>query len=104
LWTGDAPALDRRWTILGLVAGFGILARVDVVLLVGVIVLFVLVQHGIRRAARVAIATAAVIAPWWIWCTVNLGTPLPTSGAAVHRQPFVAPWAARIVSIVSGAV
>lgn len=100
----DAPGAANRWLALGVVAGLALLARVDAAILVAVVLAFVAVSHGLRRATTVAVVAGLVGAPWWLWCTFQFGSPIPTSGMAIHRQPFVAPWAGRIVSVAAGAV
>ena len=51
-----------------------------------------------------AIAGAVVVAPWWIWCTVQFGTPIPTSGSAAHDLAPLRPFAREGLAQVAGAV
>ena len=51
-----------------------------------------------------AIAGAVVLAPWWIWCTITFGTPIPTSGSAAHDLAPLRPFAREGMAQVAGAV
>jgi hypothetical protein len=83
MWANDAPSA-RRWATVGAVAALAALARIDALLLVGLLVV-VQCRHGPRRQLASAAAAFVVVAgPWWVWCTVALGTPVPTSGPAAH--------------------
>ncbi len=100
----DRRDSTRRWIVLGVLAGLAVLARVDALILIACIVLFEGRQMLTRHAAFAAASCAAVLAPWWIWCIVHFGSPIPASGTAVRRHPFIAPWAARILSVAVGSV
>ena len=100
---------DRRersssWAVLGVVAGLTVLARVDAVILIAALALIEARALVTRRAALAAASGAAVLAPWWIWCWAHFGSPIPGSGSAVRRHPFIAPWAERILSVAAGSV
>jgi len=45
-----------------------------------------------------------VLAPWWLWCTLQFGTPVPTSGRAAHDLAPVRPFAREGMAHVAGAV
>jgi hypothetical protein len=76
LW--DRRAAPAR---VGLALGLAFLARVDAVVLAGVLGVLALRTSGWKRASQMAAAFAVVVAPWVVWSTVRFGTPLPESGA-----------------------
>ena len=88
IWVNDRPS-GACWVAVGVVAGLAALARIDTLILV-VLLLAVQLWRGPRRQLGIAaVAAAVVVGPWWIWCTIELGSPLPSSGAAAHRLlPF----------------
>ena len=67
----------RRAVVTGVVAGLAVLARVDIALLVALLGGLQLWRGPRRLLVPGAIAGAVVVAPWWIWCTVQFGTPDP---------------------------
>lgn len=76
-----------RWAVLtGLLAGLAILARLEIALVVATILALVAVfqQGAARWRAPLAAAgvAAAVVAPWFIWSAVAVGTPMPVSASA----------------------
>jgi hypothetical protein len=103
IWANDAPS-PRRWAAVGAVAALAALARIDALLLVG---LLVAVQYwrGPRRQLISAAAAFVVVAgPWWVWCTVALGTPVPTSGPAAHKLAPYPSFSKTTTSLAVGAV
>jgi hypothetical protein len=86
------------------VAGLAVLARVDVALLVALLATLQLWRGPRRLLLPGTIAGAVVVAPWWIWCTVQFGTPVPTSGSAAHRLAPLQPFAREGLAQVAGAV
>ncbi|MGZ4691407.1 MAG: glycosyltransferase family 39 protein, partial [Acidimicrobiia bacterium] len=67
----------RHWIVVGVVAGLAVLARIDslaLVALLGALQLWRGTRPGLRPAA---IAGAIVLAPWFGWCAVTFGTPIP---------------------------
>lgn len=105
VWLRAEDTEDRgRWIAVGAVAGLAVLARIDIALLV-VILAGLQVWRGPRRGLLTgAAAGAVVVAPWWIWCTIELGTPIPTSGSAAHDLATVAPFSRDAFAQVTGAV
>lgn len=103
IWANDT-ASTRRAVVTGVVAGLAVLARVDVALLVALLGALQLWRGPRRLLVPGAIAGAVVVAPWWIWCTVQFGTPVPTSGSAAHRLAPVTPFAREGLAQVAGAV
>jgi 4-amino-4-deoxy-L-arabinose transferase-like glycosyltransferase len=103
IWMNDA-ASTRRAVLVGVVAALALLARVDVALLVALLVALQLWRGPRRLLLPSAIAGAVVVAPWWIWCTVQFGTPVPTSGEAAHRMAAVSPFSQQAFAQVAGAV
>lgn len=68
-------AVEQRPIAFGVVAGAGLLARVDIVIFVAVLVLGVL---SLRRALlRITLAMAAVSGPWFIWSWLRFGSAIP---------------------------
>ena len=74
-----------RLILLGALCGLALLARIDTAFLVLLIGLLALSRVGFGRAAMVAAVATAVVLPWWVWCQINFGTPIPESGRAVHQ-------------------
>jgi hypothetical protein len=103
IWANDA-ATTRRAVVTGAIAGLAVLARIDVALLVALLALLQLWRGPRRLLVPGAIAGAVVVAPWWIWCTVQFGTPIPTSGSAAHDLAPLRPFAREGLAQVAGAV
>lgn len=103
IWANDRPS-TRRWAVVGVIAGLAVLARVDALLLVGLLALVQLWRGPRRALVPASIAGVITLAPWWGWCTVNLGTPIPTSGSALHRLATYGPFAPHNLARVAGAV
>jgi hypothetical protein len=103
MWANDGASTTRA-AATGVVAGLAVLARVDVALLVALLALLQLWRGPRRLLVPGAIAGAVVVAPWWIWCTVQFGTPIPTSGSAAHELATVRPFAREGLAQVAGAV
>ncbi|MEX0786782.1 MAG: glycosyltransferase family 39 protein [Dehalococcoidia bacterium] len=83
-----APRDDwMRWSVLtGALAGLTMLARLDSgVVVVCLLGLIALQQRGARRwqAPGIALGVAAVVvAPWFLWSLIAVGTWIPVSGEA----------------------
>ena len=94
------------WVLAGAVAGLAVLARVDVLLLVALLGAWQLWRGPRHVLLPAGIAALVVLAPWWIYCTVQFGTPVPTSGRAEHAlaplQPFELRGFAQIAGVVAG--
>ena len=103
IWANDT-ATTRRAVVTGVVAGLAVLARVDIALLVALLAALQLWRGPRRLLVPGAIAGAVVVAPWWIWCTVQFGTPIPTSGSAAHDLAPLQPFAREGLAQVAGAV
>ena len=103
IWANDTVS-TRRAVATGAVAGLAVLARVDVALLVALLALLQLWRGPRRLLVPGAIAGAVVVAPWWIWCTAQFGTPIPTSGPAAHDLAPLQPFAREGLAQVAGAV
>jgi len=103
IWANDAPSTTRA-AVTGVVAGLAVLARVDVAFLVVLLGALQLWRGPRRLLVPGSIAGAVVVAPWWIWCTVQFGTPVPTSGAAAHHLAPLPPFAREGLAQVAGAV
>jgi hypothetical protein len=103
IWANDRPA-TRRWVVVGVISGLAVLARVDALLLVALLAL-VQVWRGPRNVlAPASIAAGLTLAPWWAWCVAEFGTPLPTSGAALHKLATYAPFSQHNLALTAGAV
>jgi hypothetical protein len=82
------PPLLRHWSVLGLLAGLSILARIDNAFLVAVLVLWLL--PGVVRTRDVkpflvfGFSALMAIAPWLIYSGVYTGSLYPVSGTAVR--------------------
>jgi hypothetical protein len=103
MWANEELG-TKRAVIMGAVAGLAVLARVDLLLLVGLLVALQLWRGPRRPLLPAALAGAAVVAPWWIWCTVEFGTPVPTSGPAAHNLAPLRPFSHEAFAQVAGAV
>ena len=103
IWANDTGS-TRRAVVTGVVAGLAVLARVDIALLILLLGGLQLWRGPRRLLVPGAIAGAVVVAPWWIWCTVQFGTPIPTSGEAAHRLALVEPYSRESLAQVAGAV
>jgi len=94
------------WVLAGAVAGLAVLARVDVLLLVALLATWQLWRGPRRVLLPAGLAAVTVLAPWWIYCTVQFGTPVPSSGRAEHAlaplQPFELRGFAQIAGVVAG--
>jgi len=78
------PAWD--YLCLGALAGLMTLARTDAIFLaalIGVALLWRGRQAMLGRLAIAAAAGAAVLAPWFLWSWLTLGTPWQSSGSAM---------------------
>ncbi len=103
IWANDTGS-TRRAVVTGVVAGLAVLARVDIALLILLLGGLQLWRGPRKLLVPGAIAGAVVVAPWWIWCTVQFGTPIPTSGEAAHRLALVQPYSRESLAQVAGAV
>jgi hypothetical protein len=103
MWANDTASTGRA-VLTGVVAGLAVLARVDIAFLVVALGALQLWRGPRRLLVPGGIAGAVVVAPWWIWCTVEFGTPVPASGAAAHRLAPVAPYSRQALAQVTGAV
>jgi hypothetical protein len=103
IWANDRSSV-LRWAAVGVVAGLSVLARVDALLLIGLLVLVQLWRGPRRALAPAGLAGAVVLAPWWIWCARTFGTPLPTSGSAAHHLLPFKSFSNTTTSLAAGAV
>ena len=84
LWArARARGSTRSFVGAGALCGLAVLARVDSVLLVAALGLFQLFRRSWRATLVASSAAAVVVAPWWVYCTLRFGSPIPESGAAV---------------------
>lgn len=68
-------AVRRRPVLFGILAGLGLLARLDLVVFV---VVLAVSSRAIRRRAIAVIATAALVSgPWFVWSWVHFGSAIP---------------------------
>ncbi|MGZ4754630.1 MAG: glycosyltransferase family 39 protein [Acidimicrobiia bacterium] len=94
----------RHWIVVGVVAGLAVLARIDslaLVALLGALQLWRGTRPGLRPAA---IAGAIVLAPWFGWCAVTFGTPIPTSGTSIRQLAPYGAFSRQSTSIAASAV
>ncbi len=103
IWANDRPS-TRRWAVVGVIAGLAVLARVDALLLVGLLTLIQFWRGPRRVLIPASIMGVLTLAPWWGWCAVEFGTPVPTSGAALHQLATYAPFSPHNLALVAGAV
>src|SRR5262249_10983324 len=76
-----------RVAVLGVLLGLGVLARVDVVFLVGAWCALELlsrrpIAERLLRAGVVAAIAVAVSSPWWLYNLATTGRAMPSSGQA----------------------
>jgi hypothetical protein len=81
----DRAASPGRWAGLGAVCGLCLLARIDTCFLVLLIGCLGLGRGGIGRALIMAGTALVVVSPWWGWCLLEFGSPVPESGSAVRQ-------------------
>ncbi|WP_394836913.1 hypothetical protein LVJ94_08390 [Pendulispora rubella] len=77
------------WLLTGALAGLALLARVDSVIVLGVLALTNLRATPARAPGWMAwmtLGAGLVVAPWWAYEAVRLGSIVPTSGQAVREQ------------------
>jgi len=84
-WAMAQPADKKRAAVFGLTLGITVLARSDLAIIVG---LMGLVYAFRSRRALVTSALAAlmallVVAPWFVWSQVRVGTWVQSSGVAI---------------------
>ena len=103
IWSNDRPS-TRRSVVVGLIAGLAVLARLDALLLVALLTLIQLWRGPRKTLVAASIAGALTLAPWWGWCAVEFGTPIPTSGSALHELATYAPFSPHNLALVAGAV
>jgi hypothetical protein len=103
IWANDRSS-TRRWLVVGVIAGLAVLARVDALLLVGLLTLIQFWRGPRKALVPASIAGVLTLAPWWGWCAIELGTPVPTSGTALHRLATYAPFSPHNLALVAGAV
>lgn len=87
-----------RCAMVGAAAALAVLARIDAAILVTLIVLVlswrIPATARSRLMATSALVAALVLAPWWCYCLLRFGTPIPGSGDAARAiqgealQPF----------------
>lgn len=103
LWASDRPS-SRRGALLGVIAALAVLARVDAMALVGLVAVAILWRGPRRLLVPAAIAGALVLAPWWGYCLVQFGSPIPASGSAARALQPGGAWSSLTTSASSGAL
>ena len=95
-WLRARDTDSMRWyAVAGVLAGLALLARIDSAFVVGALGLIALATGQWRRVVPAAGVAALVVAPWWLYCTVKFGSPIPESGGAVreivsdHRDQYL---------------
>ena len=76
LLAGAVAVMGRHERLAGLLAGLCVLARPDLVLWAGLVLIWA-GRRGARSLARVAVPAVAVIAPWVIFTYFYYGSPVP---------------------------
>ena len=88
---------STSWAIkLGILLGFAILSRFDILILIGIIVAWILIDsrfgidywRRISTAFIVGISSGIILLPWFIWSAINSATLLPNSNAALKVWAF----------------
>jgi hypothetical protein len=103
MWANDAPG-TLRWVALGVMGALAVFARVDLLLLVALLAALQLWKGPRRALFPASIAGLVTLAPWWIWCTVEFGSPIPTSGSVAHDMAPLRPFSRHGLAQVAGAV
>lgn len=80
LWTLWWWQQSRSALAIGILCGLAVLARVDLLVVPGVIGLALLIKRRFREAFALAALCALVLSPWIIWSTARFGGPFPDSG------------------------
>lgn len=99
----DRPGTWRS-VVVGVIAGLAVLARLDALLLVALLALIQFWRGPRKALVPASIAGILTLAPWWGWCAVEFGTPIPTSGSALHELATYAPFSPHNLALVAGAV
>ncbi len=88
--TTRRPWTAARTVVIGVLCGLLVLTRIDTALFVllfsGTIACVPrsdLAKHRISRAATIALISAIVSSPWWLYNLLRFGSLLPSSGSAV---------------------
>jgi hypothetical protein len=100
-WPSADKGIGARHLVLtGVLAGVTLLARIDAVFLLLPLAAMELFRRRWRTLLLIAAAATVVVAPWWTYCLVRFGSPIPASGEAVRhlvelhqRQYLTLPWA-----------
>ncbi len=103
IWANDHRSA-LRWAAVGGVAGLSVLARTDALLLLGLLVLVQLWRGPRRPLVPAGVVGAVVLGPWWVWCALTFGSPLPTSGPAAHHLLPFKSFSNTTTSLAAGAV
>lgn len=96
LWRARSSDGDRGWLLSGFLFGVAILARLDNIFVAGALIGFALWDDGprdiarvTRRALRVGIGLAAVLAPYLADNFLTYGHLVPISGAIKSQLPTI---------------
>jgi hypothetical protein len=93
-------ALAQRWRIAATLAALAILSRPDMAIPALLSLLLAWQRLGLRRAARHAALSVALLAPWYVYQAVHFGSSLSSSMTAKLGHSTVGHYALHIVSIV----
>ncbi len=85
-------------------AALAVLARIDAIALVALLAAIQLWRGSRRHLGVATLAFVVVLAPWWLWCTATFGTPIPTSGSAVHELAPFGAFSRETMTLAAGAV
>ncbi len=85
MWAADRPTLRPTFSSAAL-AAWRILARIDAVLLVGILTAIALWRGPRKQVLQTGLAAIAVVAPWWLYCIAKFGSPIPASSSQRSLQ------------------
>lgn len=74
-----------NFIVLGTIVGLSILARIDSILMVFFLGLFLIYKFGFKNTALVVITSFITVFPVWLYNYINFSSVIPESGAAVRN-------------------
>ena len=83
MWLTVSPESKGRAAAFGALAGLTVMARSDLGLIVALLGLRLLMKKQWRNLTVASAVAAMVVAPWFVWNQIAIGTILQSSGVAI---------------------